>query len=183
VEKYIDQFNKRITPLLVCFHPDIRDKILITNPKDKMFFTEAQARLVSGYPNKPEDQDTFEALMTPERKEIEFWTSINEVPPFVKECNIDWDNLVTEFWAEKEQEKDEMFQVENEKYLNALNELTDADVDAFEEEGKIPTSIAAITTLNSDMRLYFKKLPDMTPSTGGYIFDDISRSYVETSEG
>jgi hypothetical protein len=115
VEKYIDQFNKRITPLLVCFHPDIRDKILITNPKDKMFFTEAQARLVSGYPNKPEDQDTFEALMTPERKEIEFWTSINEVPPFVKECNIDWDNLVTEFWAEKEQEKDEMFQVENEK--------------------------------------------------------------------
>jgi hypothetical protein len=64
-----------------------------------------------------------------------------------------------------------------------LNELTDADVDAFEEEGKIPTSIATITTLNSDMRLYFKKLPDMTPSTGGYIFDDISRSYVETSEG
>jgi hypothetical protein len=183
VEKYIDQFNKRITPLLVCFHPDIRDKILITNPKDKMFFTEAQARLVSGYPNKPEDQDTFEALMTPERKEIEFWTSINEVPPFVKECNIDWDNLVTEFWAEKEQEKDEMFQVENEKYLNALNELTDADVDAFEEEGKIPTSIASIATLNSDMRLYFKKLPDMTPSTGGYIFDDISRSYLETSEG
>ena len=35
VEKYIDQFNKRISPLLVCFHPNIRDKILITNPKDK----------------------------------------------------------------------------------------------------------------------------------------------------
>ena len=29
VEKYIDQFNKRITPLLVCFHPDIRNKILV----------------------------------------------------------------------------------------------------------------------------------------------------------
>ena len=59
-----------------------------------MFFTEEEAKLVSGYPNKPEDQDTFEALMTPEIKEIEFWVSINEVPPFVKECNIDWDKLV-----------------------------------------------------------------------------------------
>ena len=37
VEKYIDQFNKRITPLLVCFHPDIRNKILITNPKDRLY--------------------------------------------------------------------------------------------------------------------------------------------------
>jgi hypothetical protein len=81
VEKYIDQFNKRITPLLVCFHPDIRNKILVTNPKDKLFFTEEQSKLVSGYPNKEEDQDTFEALMTPERKEIEFWLKVNEVPP------------------------------------------------------------------------------------------------------
>ena len=31
-EKYIEQFNNRIKPLLVCFSPDIRDKILITNP-------------------------------------------------------------------------------------------------------------------------------------------------------
>ena len=44
VEKYIDQFNKRITPLLVCFHPDIRNKILITDPKDRMFFTEEEAK-------------------------------------------------------------------------------------------------------------------------------------------
>ena len=183
VEKYIDQFNKRITPLLVCFHPDIRNKILVTNPKDKMFFTEAQAQLVSGYPNKPEDQDTFEALMTPERKEIEFWTKIGEVPPFVKECNIDWDKLVADYKAEVEQENNEIFQVENKKYIDALNRLTDDDIEAFEEEGKLPPSIASIVTLGSDMRLYFKKLPDKTPSTGGYAFDDIMYSFLETAEG
>jgi DNA polymerase elongation subunit (family B) len=183
VEKYIDQFNKRITPLLVCFHPDIRKRILITDPKDRMFFTEEESRLVSGYPNKPEDQDTFEALMTPERKEIEFWTSINEVPPFVKECDINWDELVSEFLIKKEEEQNEIFRIENEKYLNALNELTNADVDLFEEDGKLPVSISSIMTLGSDMRLYFKKIPDKTPSTGGYVFDDISRSYLETSEG
>lgn len=183
VEKYIDQFNKRITPLLVCFHPDIRNKILVTNPKDKMFFTEAQAQLVSGYPNKETDQDTFEALMTPERKEIEFWVSINETPPFVKECDIDWDKLVADYKAEIEKEKNDIFQAENKKYIDALNRLTDADIEVFEEEGKLPPSIASIVTLGSDMRLYFKKLPDMTPSTGGYAFDDIMYSFLETAEG
>ena len=183
VEKYIDQFNKRITPLLVCFHPDIRNKILITDPKDRKFFTEQESKLVSGYPNKPEDQDTFEALMTPERKEIEFWTSINEVPPFVKECNIDWDGLVADLKKTKEAENDYVYQLENKKYLDALNELTDADVNAFEEDGKLPSSISSIMTLGSDMRLYFKKMPDRTPSTGGYVFDDIMYSFLETAEG
>jgi hypothetical protein len=183
VEKYIDQFNKRITPLLVCFHPDIRNKIIITDPKDRMFFTEEESKLVSGYPNKEEDQDTFEALMTPERKEIEFWTSINEVPPFVKECNIDWDKLVREFKEEKEKESDILFKQENEKYLKALNELTDSDVTEFENEGALPSSITSIVTMGADLRFYFKKLPNMTPSTGGYVFDDISRAYVETNEG
>ena len=183
VDKYIDQFNKRITPLLVCFHPDIRNKILITNPKDKMFFTETQAALVSGYPNKEGDQDTFEALMTPERKEIEFWTSINEVPPFVKECNIDWDKLVADYKSEIEEENNEIYKSENSRYIHALNNLTDSDIEAFEEEGKLPASIASIVTLGSDMRLYFKKLPDKTPSTGGYVFDDIMYSFLETSEG
>ena len=183
VDKYIDQFNKRITPLLVCFHPDIRNKILITDPKDRMFFTEVQAKLVSGYPNKEGDQDTFEALMTPERKEIEFWTSIGEVPPFVKECEIDWDKLVADYKAEIEKENSEIFQIENRKYIDALNHLTDADIEAFEEEGKLPSSISSIMTLGSDMRFYFKKLPEMTPSTGGFAFDDIMYSFIETAEG
>ena len=183
VEKYIDQFNKRITPLLVCFHPDIRGKILINDPKDRMFFTEEEAKLVSGYPNKEEDQDTFEALMTPERKEIEFWTKINEVPPFVKECNIDWDKLVAEFNKEKNEENDMLFKAENERYLRALNELTDADVAEFESECKLPASITSIVTMGADLRFYFKKIPNKTPSTGGYVFDDISRAYVETNEG
>jgi hypothetical protein len=183
VEKYIDQFNKRITPLLVCFHPDIRNKILITDPKDRKFFTEQESKLVSGYPNKPEDQDTFEALMTPERKEIEFWVSINETPPFVKECNIDWDGLVKDYKDTKAAENDYVYQLENKKYLDALNNLTNADVEAFEEDGKLPSSISEIMTLGSDMRLYFKKIPDKTPSTGGYVFDDIMYSFVENAEG
>ena len=182
VEKYIDQFNKRITPLLVCFHPNIRNKIIITNPKERMYFTEEESRLVSGFPNKAEDQDTFEALMTPERKEIEFWTKIGEVPPFVDECNINWNDLVKEYNKEVESEQNELFKQENQKYIDALNSLTNKDVEEFENDGKIPSSISSIMTLGSDMRFYFKKIPNKTPSTGGLIFDDISYSYIEENE-
>lgn len=182
VEKYIDQFNKRITPLLVCFHPDIRNKILVNNPKDKLFFTEEQSKLVSGYPNKEEDQDTFEALMTPERKEIEFWVKINEVPPFVKECNIDWDGLVKKHLEEVEQEKNELYETENAKYLAALDTITNKDVEEFESDGKIPAVLSTIVTMGSDMRLYFKKIPNKTPSTGGFVFDDIAYDYIDRNE-
>lgn len=182
VEKYIDQFNKRITPLLVCFHPDIRNNILVNNPKDKLFFTEEQSKLVSGYPNKEEDQDTFEALMTPERKEIEFWVKINEVPPFVKECNIDWDGLVKKHLEEVKQENNELYTTENAKYLAALDAITNKDVEEFESEGKIPAVLSSIVTLGSDMRFYFKKIPNKTPSTGGFIFDDIQYDYIDRNE-
>ena len=181
VEKYIDQFNNRIRPLLVCFHPDIRDKILVTNPKDKKYFTEEESKLVSGYPNKEGDQDTYEALMTPEKKEIEYWLKINELPPFVKECGIDWDALVEKYKKEKEEENNALFQEENQKYLNALEEITNDEVEEFEDEGKLPQVLETLVTLNSaDMRLYFKKIPNRTPSTGGYVFDDIQYNYAET---
>lgn len=183
VEKYIDQFNKRITPLLVCFHPDIRNKILITNPKDKKFFTEEESKLVCGYPNKEGDQDTYEALMTPERKEIEFWLKINEVPPFIKECGIDWDDLVEKHKKEVENEQNELFEIENNKYLEALNGVSDKDIEDFLTDGKIPSEISSIVTVGSDMRFYFKNIPNKTPSTGGYIFDDLSFDFIEKNDG
>lgn len=180
VVKYIEQFNSRIKPLLVCFSPDIRSKILIQNPEDRQYFTEEECKLVSGFPNKETDQDTFEQLMTPERKEIEYWLSINEVPPFVKECGIDWDNLVKNYLKIKEEEKTILFQEENEKYLKALNELTEDDIEDFDTNGNIPSSLLKIVTLDSDMHFKFIKIPNMTPSTGGYIFDDIV--YRDNSE-
>ena len=178
-EKYIEQFNKRITPLLVCFSPEIRNKILINNPEDRQYFTEEESKLVSGYPNKETDQDTYEALMTPEKKEIGYWLKINEKPPFVEECGIEWDKLVENYKIEKKKEEDELFQIENNKYLEALNNLTNKDIEAFENDGEIPQFILDIVTLDTDMRFRFNKIPSMTPSTGGLVFDDISYDYID----
>lgn len=180
VVKYIDQFNKRITPLLVCFSKDIRDKILISDPKDRQYFTEDQCKLVAGEANKPSDQDTYEQLMTPERKEIEYWLKINKEPPFVKECGIDWERLVKEYEDTKALEENAIFVEENEKYLNIIHNLTQSEVDAFDEDGTLPTALSSVVSLDTDMRFSFIKLPNMHPSTGGFVFEDIA--ITDTSE-
>ena len=147
---------------------------MISNPADTPTWTEEQTVLVHGQPMKEGDEDTYEALMTPERKEIEFWLSINEVPPFVKECGIDWDKLVAEYHETVKKEQDKLFQMENEKYLKALNELTKEDIEKFNDEGEIPKTILDIVSLSpKEMCFYFNLIPDMKPTTGGYVFDDI----------
>jgi hypothetical protein len=171
-----------VKPLLVCFSPEIRNNILITNPLDEKFFTDKESELVCGFPNKEGDQDTFEALMKPEAKEIEFWLKVGERPPFVDECGIDWDGLVSEYVETKKEQENELFQEENTKYLMALEELTDKEYSEFEDDGKIPASILKIVTLDSDMHFYFKKIPSMKPSTGGFIFDDLERPVIETKD-
>lgn len=174
VDKYISQFNNRVKPLLTCFSYDIRDQILITNPKDRQYFTKEQSELVNGQPNKPTDQDTYEALMAPERKEIEYWQKIGKKPPFIEECGIDWNKIVEKLETEKKDETNKLFIVENEKYLKALDEITNDDVENFYTEGIIPAKIAAICDVGKNMHFTFKKLPNKTPSTGGSIVDDIS---------
>lgn len=180
VAKYIDQFNSRIRPLLVCFSKDIRDKILIDNPENRQYFTKEQCTLIAGEPFEDGDQDTYEQLMKPERKEIEYWLSINEIPPFVKECEIDWDKLVAEYKELKKQEDDAVFQEENKQYLEIINSLTLDEVKEFEEEGTIPSRLNKIVTLQPDMYFVFNKIPNMHPTTGGYIFDDIQ--YLNQSD-
>lgn len=84
VVKYIDAFNNRITPLLVCFHPDIRNQIIINNPDDRMYFTDKQMELVSGYPLEIKDQDNLsEDVMTMEESEIIFWDRMEMDPNFM----------------------------------------------------------------------------------------------------
>lgn len=180
VVKYIEQFNKRIKPLLVCFSPEIRNSILIQNPEERQYFTNEQCKLVSGFPNKENEQDTYEQLMTLERKEIDFWISINQKPPFADECHMDWDKMVEDYMQLVKEEEDIIFQEENAKYLEIIDNLTQEDIDKFEEDGTIPSALLKIVQLNNDMHFKFIKLPNMSPTTGGYIFDDIV--YQDNSE-
>ncbi len=77
-------FNKRIEPLLVCFHPDIRDSILVDSPDKREFFTKEQCTLVNGYPFEAHDQDDLnDDVMLMENRENIFWENIGVNPNYI----------------------------------------------------------------------------------------------------
>ena len=85
IDRYLDAFNKRVKPLLVCFSVEIRDEILVTTPQDRQYFTKKELGLTSGQPFNDGDQDKLEELLTITDKELAFWKRIGVSPTFMFE--------------------------------------------------------------------------------------------------
>lgn len=98
VPRYLNNFNKRIEPLLVVFKPEIRDDILIDDPKERQYFTKTQSELVSGFPLKKDGQDKFDEVMTLSDSEVSFWNRIKRDPFFM--YVDDSINLVDKYWVD-----------------------------------------------------------------------------------
>ncbi len=88
VEKYIATFNSRIKGLLVNFDISVRNKILITNPENKINWMVSELNLVNGQPSKEKDQDTIEELFIPSKLELLYWEKKNYKPDFWFDDNI-----------------------------------------------------------------------------------------------
>ena len=182
VPKYVEQFNKRITPLLVCFHPDIRNKILITNPDDRPYFTAEECELCSGFPNKESDQDTYEQLMTMEDKEIKFWLKHPEwTIPFLKECGMDWDEIKSDYEARMKREKELGIEQVRERFAKALENMTSSDFDNF-DDGELPTSLTDIIMVDPKTGNFVSK--EYNDIVIGTIYDvfDAREEYFNRSE-
>lgn len=151
VPKYIDMFNKRIAPLMVCFNKDIRGQILIDNPNNRPYFTEEQCKLVSGQPNKASDQDTYEQLMTMEDKEKKFWVENNLIPPFFEECNMGkWEEVAEEFKQKMMEEEANGVAAEKARFQEILNSLTDDELDSFVMDNEIPSSVQKLGKIDEE---------------------------------
>lgn len=175
--KYIDMFNKRITPLLVCFSRDIRNNILINNPSDRKYFTDEESKLCSGEPNKAVDQDTYEQLMTMEDKEIKFWTKYGLTPPFIEECNMGkWEDIVSDYNNRVKVEEEMGIDAERNSYQEALFNLTMNEYNAFMDDGEIPKSILKIVNLNpATMEFVSKKYNNIVIGNIYDIMDSIGQ--------
>jgi DNA polymerase elongation subunit (family B) len=111
VAKYLTAFNNRITPLLVVFKKEIRDKIFVETKTDRktkkmtlaepQIFTEEECILVSGIPDEPIDQDDYEKdLMNFEDKEIKFWLKVNKTPNNLEDIGVsleDWEGIKADY--------------------------------------------------------------------------------------
>lgn len=160
VEKYLEAFNKRISILFVCFDRKVRERvdengkvvsnILITNPKDRKEFTEEECRLVSGQPLNDSDQDKVEDVLRMEDKEIKFWMSVNEKPPFADECGMDWEAIKKDYVERMEVLKRDGIRDEVADFKRILSKLTSADYEAFMDEGELPNSIAKLCYIDTN---------------------------------
>ena len=173
--KYIEQFNKKIKPLLVCFSSDIRDNILISDPKDTKYFTENESKLVSGIPYKIEDQDTYEQLMTMENKEIKFWVNNNKTPPFLEETGMNWEKMVNDYKALTELQKTEGIRLEIDKLNRIINELKKDDIDEIIETAILPSSITDFLKLDNSLNLISKEYNIQI----GTIYDIIDKVFID----
>jgi len=98
VPRYLNNFNKRIEPLLVVFKPEIREDILIEDPNDRQYFTKSQCELVNGFPLKESGQDNFNEVMTLSDSEVLFWNRVGRDPFFMYvEDSL---NEVDQFWVD-----------------------------------------------------------------------------------
>ena len=98
VARYLNNFNKRMEPLLCVFKTDIRDDILIEDPKDRQFFTKLQCDLVNGFPLKEDGQDKLDEVMTLADSEVIFWNRVGRDPFFMYvENSLE---LADQFWVD-----------------------------------------------------------------------------------
>lgn len=109
VPRYLAAFNKRIEPLLVVFNTEIRDDILVDDPKERQFFTHSQTELVRGFPRREGDQDTLEEVLTLSDTEVKFWKNVGIDPyymyvegtlPLVDEEYVDKNRNIMETFVE-----------------------------------------------------------------------------------
>lgn len=181
VPKYIEMFNNRIQPLFVCFDKSIRssvDKdgnmvddgygIMIDNPEKRKSFTAEELRLHNKQPFSPTDQDTYEALMTMEDKEVEFWINFLKTqkaplpwaeffedgdtfriePIYIDQNGMDWKKIVDDYNKRLEALKEKEVMDEMEIYKNTISNLSKADIDKFLDDGIIPSKIEKIAKLD-----------------------------------
>jgi DNA polymerase elongation subunit (family B) len=102
--RYVSIFNKRIEPLMIVFHPDVRDRILKDNPSKREYFTKNELELTNGHPFDPEDQDSIDELFTPSKGEIDFWSNnFNYNPSMFIKSNNEFKNGLPTNWDESYQ--------------------------------------------------------------------------------
>ena len=162
VARYLDAFNKKVKPLLVCFNEDVRSKIVldIVKVKDKVtkktteklkertIFTKGECELVSGIPFKETDQDTYADLMRMEDKEIKFWDKVNKVPNNMEV--EEWEEIRADYHERMRIAKLEGIQHEKDTLDDIFKHLEIKELNAIKTTGDLQQDIFIICDISHE---------------------------------
>ena len=95
VARAVVTFNKRIEPLLIVFGEEVRNNLIVTDPKDRGLFTKDQCKLINGVSFEPEDQDSIQDLLTITDQEKIYWEKRGIDPEYIYELAEEgWEEMV-----------------------------------------------------------------------------------------
>jgi DNA polymerase elongation subunit (family B) len=162
VARYLDAFNKKIKPLLVCFNLEVRENILLDivkikdkvtkkvteKLKDRIIFTKSECELISGIPNKVTDQDSYEELMRMEDKEIKFWDRVNKIPNNMEES--EWYELRADYHERMRLARIEGVKYEKDSLDDIFKHLEVKDLNKVISLGELPIDVFIISDIADD---------------------------------
>jgi hypothetical protein len=169
VARYLEAFNKKVRPLLVCFDPEIRYNILLDivkvkdketkktyeKLKDRMVFTKSQCSLVSGKPFKDTDQDSYKDLMIMEDKEIKFWERVDKLPNNMTQ--EEWDVLRSDYHERMRVAKEEGLKDEKERLEHVFKHLEADDYEKLLKDGLIPIDVLVICNIDEETEMFYSR--------------------------
>jgi DNA polymerase elongation subunit (family B) len=95
IARAIVTFNKRIEPLLIVFGEEVRNNLIVSDPKDRGLFTKQQCKLINGVPFENGDQDSIEDLLTITEQEKVYWSKRGVDPEYIYELAEEgWEDMV-----------------------------------------------------------------------------------------
>lgn len=162
VPRYLDAFNKKVKPLLVCFSPEIRNNILLEiekiknketkkvteKLKERVIFTKSECELGSGVPFKVTDQDSYEDLMRMEDKEIKFWSKVDKVP---NNMEIDeWEVIKADYLERMRIAKIEGIQFEKDRLDDILKHIEVKEYNDIIIRGELPIDVFILCDMADD---------------------------------
>jgi DNA polymerase elongation subunit (family B) len=162
VARYLEAFNKKVKPLLVCFNQEIRDKITLDiikikdkatkttteKLKERVIFTKSECELVSGMPFKPTDQDSYEELMTMEDKEIKFWDKVDKIPNYMEP--EEWESIRADYHIRMAIAKAEGIASEKDKLDSIFKLLEIKQLNDIVTKGELPIDVFIIADIATD---------------------------------
>lgn len=162
VARFLEAFNKKVKPLLVCFSTEIRDRILLDivkikdkatkttteRLKERVIFTKSECELVSGKPFKETDQDSYEELMTMEDKEIKFWDKVDKLPNYMTQ--EEWDAIRADYHVRMAIAKAEGIAHEKVSLDEIFKRLEVKQLDNVVKFGELPVEVFIIADIATD---------------------------------
>jgi hypothetical protein len=86
VPRAVSTFNKRIEPFLVVFKQEVRDALIVDDPKDRGLFTTEQCELINGLPlDEGGQDDLYKDVLDITPEELDYWNRRGLSPEYIYE--------------------------------------------------------------------------------------------------